>query len=429
MKIDNEGTKRDAMGKIEMALIRKQSSDVALNRTVSILLRFVLYSLAGLILSNLIVTETAADGWNIFGKGRYGMNTNQEERQIIRLVDEKSDRDVIGVAWGPDGKSIATTELPMQVTIWDASTLSIRHKLNQGYKGGGHDNITFSPDRQYLASGLSTINVWKVADGTLKTTLVAPHVSPGIPQVIGVRSLRFSPDGKMLVVAYDGETQVVIAYRLADREIIWSYEPKRTLEPQRRGSPLITTPLAFTPDGKRVILGTRERGGDDVNLRTLCRILVLDAETGEFLRSIEDIHVMAPMALAISPDGKWVATGTSTGTKSQTNNFKTMQTVTVDNKDPVRIWNLETGKLVRELPVQSPVRYLVFSRDGKYLFGSKVEYKTHLSLAVWDVSSGKMLQEVRRNFEPMGLAVSPDGRQLAAACMDKLTIYEITPGK
>jgi len=385
--------------------------------------------LAGFILSNLIVTKTAADGWNIFGKGRYGMNTNQEERQILRLVDEKSDRDVIGVAWSPDGKSIATTELPMQVTIWDATTLSIRHKLNQGYKGRGHDNITFSPDNQYLASGLKTVNVWKVADGTQKTTLIAPHVSTLAPQDIGVRSLRLSPDGKILVVAYEGATQVVIAYRIADGEIAWSYEPKRTLEPQRRGSPLLKTPLVFTPDGKRVIFGTVEYGGDDVNLRDLSRILVLDAATGEFLRSIEDIHVMAPTALAISPDGKWVATGTSTGTKSQTNNFKTRQTVTVDNKDPVRIWNLETGKLVRELPVQSPVRYLVFSRDGKYLFGSKVEYKTHLSLAVWDVATGKMLQEVRRNFEPMGLAVSPNGRQLAAACMDKLTIYEIETSK
>ncbi len=390
------------------------------NKTVPILIKLILYSLAGFILSNLIVTKTAADGWNIFGKGRYGMNTNQEERQILRLVDEKSDRDVIGVAWSPDGKSIATTALGQQVTIWDAATLAIRHKLDQGYNGSGEDNITFSPDSQYLASGLSTINLWKVEDGTLKNKFIATHVFPGVPQRIGIKSLRFSPTGKMLVAAYRGEKNIVIAYLVDDGKIAWNYEPQRTI-----GNPGLKTPLAFTPDGKYIIIGTDEGGNEDYNLKRFCRILILDAQSGVLARSIDDIHVMAPTALALSPNGQWVATSTATGNERSTFNKKTQQWVNVVNKDPVRIWNLETGKLVKELPVQSHVRYLVFSRDGKYLFGAKDEIKTHLTLAVWDISSGKMMQEIKSTFVPMGLSVSPDGKRLAVACQDNLSIYEI----
>jgi hypothetical protein len=40
-----------------------------------------------------------------------------------------------------------------------------------------------------------------------------------------------------------------------------------------------------------------------------------------------------------------------------------------------------------------------------------------------------MVQEVKNNPGPMSLAVSPDGRRLAAACQNKLSVYEITTGK
>jgi WD40 repeat protein len=114
-----------------------------------------------------------------------------------------------------------------------------------------------------------------------------------------------------------------------------------------------------------------------------------------------------------------VATGTSTGERYQRTDKKTNQVVTFDNKDPVRIWNVETGKLVRELPVNSRVWSLAFSQDDKYLFGAT------RNINVWNAESGKMVQEISSNPEPMSLALSPDGKRLAAACQNKLSIYEI----
>ena len=344
---------------------------------------------------------------------------NDKEGNIIRLINDKS-VDNSAVDWSPDGKSIATAGDPRQVTIWDSVSLSIRHQLNQGIKDWGGDKITFSPDSKYLASGLGTVNVWNVADGNLKATLIAPHIITPKPQYRGIESLHYSPDGRMLVVVYTGDKQIVIAYRIADGSVAWTYETQQTIKPQRtKGSPLLTTPLVFTPDGKRVIFGTGEWVGHDVNLKWRSRILLLDAESGKFLRSIDDIHMNNPTALALSHDGKWLATGTSTGERYQRTDMKTHQAVTFDNKDPVRIWNVETGNLVRELPVHSRVWSLAFSQDGKYLFGAT------RNINMWDAESGNLVQEIKSNPEPMSLALSPDGKRLAAACQNKLSIYEI----
>jgi hypothetical protein len=44
---------------------------------------------------------------------------------------------------------------------------------------------------------------------------------------------------------------------------------------------------------------------------------------------------------------------------------------------------------------------------------------------VWDVGSGEMVQEIKSNPEPMSLALSPDGKWLAASCQNKLSIFKI----
>ncbi|PKN38560.1 MAG: hypothetical protein CVU62_06925 [Deltaproteobacteria bacterium HGW-Deltaproteobacteria-2] len=358
----------------------------------------------------IITTNAVADDENIFMKGWHAMTKNH----ILRLISENTYDNITAVAWSPDGKSIATAGgLPTDVVIWDAASLSIRKQLNQGARGLGLDNITFSSDGQYLVSGLKIINVWKIADGTTQATLIAPHITPGIPQEVDIVSLRFSPDGKMLVVVHGGKKRIVIAYRTENWQIAWSYEPKEITR--------FTTPLVFTPDGKFVILGEGELVASGSGYRFRPKILFLDAKSGKYLRSIDNIHTDNPTALAISPNGKWVATGTTTGS---TDTILYPQ----GNNDPVRIWNVDTGKLVKELPVQSRVWSLAFSRDGKYLFGAKSQIHTHLTLAVWDIEAGMMVQEIKNNPGPISLAVSPDGRRLAAACDNKLSIYEITSG-
>jgi WD40 repeat protein len=255
------------------------------------------------------------------------------------------------VAWSPDGKLLATDGDALQVLVWDSRSLSVIKELSQGSRGGGRNNVAFSPNGRYLASGLKIVNVWDTATWGLRTKLVAPHVIPTSPQDVNIESLAFSPDGKLLVVAYAGIKWVVIAYQLDDDKIAWSYETKATI-----GKPLLTTPIVFTPDGKSVVVGTGEqRPGVDVDLERLSKILFLDASSGTLRNSIDGIHVDKPTALAISRDGQWIATATSTGVTDSHLNLKTHAVTRVENKDPIRVWEIATGKLMSELPVTSRV--------------------------------------------------------------------------
>ncbi len=353
--------------------------------------------------------------------------SNNGDSVIIELKQSKIvSPSINAIAWSPDGRKIATADdSNSRVTVWDSESLMVIRELDQGSKGLGHNHVAFSADGRYLASGLGIVNVWDTATWKPLTKLVAPHITPDIPQYVGVRSLAFTLDGRSLVVVYDGSKQIVIAFQVPEGKIAWSHEPKPTI-----GSPLLTTPIVFSPDGQLIVLGTGERGwsagGDPLRLS---KILILDANSGALRNSVDRVHTDSPTALAISRDGKWIATGTSTGTTDQTRNIKTGRTTVFENKDPIRIWELASGKLVKEVPISSRVWTLAFSANGKYLVSSRSDINEHMTLAVSRLDSGAMLQQLKVWPVPLGLAVNPDGKRIGVAASNQLLIFEFLSDK
>jgi tetratricopeptide (TPR) repeat protein len=129
--------------------------------------------------------------------------------------------------------------------------------------------------------------------------------------------------------------------------------------------------------------------------------VVIDGEVGRV--DIVDLHGRDPPItlsghpnlerLDLSPDGRWVATGTWQG-------------------NGVKVWDARRGTLVREVAVQGSADVL-FSPDGRWLVtASGDEY------AIWDIGSWSRRLQIPRNHAtglPGKVAFSPVGGAVAIA--------------
>jgi WD40 repeat protein len=326
-------------------------------------------------------------------------------------------------SWSPDGAEIAASGPSPETDIFRASTLSVARKLDGGPKGlaaGSQHSVAFSADGRLLVSGALIATVWDTASWQPKLQLIGP--SRTAPPPFGIKSIVFSPDQQFVVVAYQSVVHPdapIVAYRIADGSIAWTYHLKATI-----GRPLIRTPLVTSTARNEIAFGTGE-GTPDVggDKRKLSRLVILDAVSGIMVRSIDGIHTDSPTALAISNDGQWFATATVTGRIER-------RETTVENKDPVRIWSVVSGALVKELAVHTEVSALEFSSDGRYLVGSVSESREYSNLRIWNVDTGAVVQVLRTPREvgsAFGLAFSPDGGRLAAVGSG-IAVFRYQPG-
>ncbi len=153
--------------------------------------------------------------------------------------------------------------------------------------------------------------------------------------------------------------------------------------------------VKFSPDGQSIALG-----GVDGAIR------IVDASTLEirrtFARSTAEVY-----GVAFSPDGSTLAAGAGDRV--------------------IALWDVATGERKAEFPRTDRIpRTLAFSPDGETLYSAGGVS----SAIVWDVQKRAIRKQLPLEAEPWAVAVSPDGRTLAAGTFAAgVEFYDMVTGE
>jgi WD40 repeat protein len=329
--------------------------------------------------------------------------------------------DFLCVTFAPDSRAVAVGKANRTVLRWDTTTgkqfpgfgqMPDRAKMpdndeigNDPDLPGDGDSVValaFAPDGKRLAGAVGpTVVLWDTATTKELRALQTPTV----------RSVVFSPDGKLLAAGDDDGT-----IRLWDPA---SGKEVRAWSAHRGG----VEAVAFSPDSRCLA-----SGGHDANVR------IWEAATGQECHCCGG-HLEAVFSVAFAPDGRSVASGSGDQT--------------------YRVWDVRSGRATEPMPGHSrPVSFVGFTEGSRTLLsaGQDGMFRTwdvarglevrHWSgpalrsavallpdgktvaaggdgdhpLTVWDVAQGRLLRQQRSSpFSERGLAYSPDGRLLASA--------------
>jgi WD40 repeat protein len=232
-------------------------------------------------------------------------------------------------------------------------------------------SLKVSPDGSVLAVG-----------GYREVRLFDPITGKSLGTLSGhadyVRSISFSPDGRMLAAA-GGAPQ-------SEGEIkIWDTLTRQLLKNLRGHKDCIYS-VAWSKDGKLIASGSYDR-----------MVKLWDASTGKELRNLQD-HIDAVFSVSFSPSGKLLASASQDRT--------------------VKIWDVASGKRLFTLSDASDgLTSVAYSPTGDRV--AAVGYDK--TIYVWELtdSDGHLSQSLIADQDSvLALVWSPDGESIVTASSD-----------
>ncbi|MDE0683901.1 MAG: sigma-70 family RNA polymerase sigma factor [Candidatus Poribacteria bacterium] len=298
-----------------------------------------------------------------------------------------------------DNSTLASVAFNGEIAFWDTKT-SQKSTVHMAGHRDWLSTLAFSPDGTKLVSvgvegatvfgaGLST---WQPADHLIRLTDVRTGGELAILQYrMGAKELTFSPDGETVAFTGLGEIRLWNT-RTGDEQAI----PLADLSAGILHNVPGILALAFSPHGTWLVSGS-DKG----------KIQMWDVVTGGaltvFAEPTEQEDLGRILALAFSPDGTLLAAGI---------------------RGHIHLWEVDTANKLLSVdpehrrgdkPFGGAAEPLVFSPDGSVLVNG-----LHMgSIQLWDVTTGDKIAALDGHTQKVEtLAFSPDGTTLVSTAAD-----------
>ncbi len=305
------------------------------------------------------------------------------------------------------------------VRWFDPTTAELLRALQN--RPGELNTLDLSRDGSRLVTAHSdgVARLWEVASGQLVGKLQHPA---------GVDSALFTPDGRGVLTRTGREAPGVWSWDVSGMELVHRFE----------GYSSEITSVALSPDGSRVITGSRNPGA----------VWLWDTATGDLLHSLEQTHEVR--SIALSADGARLLVGGSqpSGTTNQPAGLLSLYDLTtgqrvrvVDEDLPIhavafssddsqclvgcgsddqwdgyaRLRSAETGAVLQTFTNEwlRPVTSVVFSPDDTEVLTCSASW-SYSEVALWDLATGSLIRTFHvPELDEAGSAVfTPDGAQV-----------------
>lgn len=282
--------------------------------------------------------------------------------------------------WGRGG--ILASGSRGEIRLWDINTGKFIATLSEYpwldcWEVDEVNSLAFSPDGQTLIGGGadSNLKVWHIGAKDL-IDILEEHKG-------AVRCVAFSPNGQTLASGGD------------DRKIsLWNRRKREAFTNLSWGDS-VPHSLTFSPDGQLLASGSYRKIKvwrlEDENVFRTPKAKLLHAITAHS-------HIVSAVAFSsIASPGKTLVSGSRDRT--------------------IKLWNLETGELIRTLNGHTGAIYsIALSSDGQTI-ASGSEDKT---VRLWHLETGELLSTFTGHSEQVNaVAFSADGQTLISGSHDK----------